>query len=83
MNNILVNLKKKFDRSWSIDGGFDIPEPWNFTYMLGGILRHRCFLDIEIDDVDRLDIDVDEELHRSLIDMRDNDPGWCISGTWR
>ena len=51
--------------------------------MLGGILRHCCFLDIEIDDVDRLDIDGNEELHRSLIDMRDNDPTWCINGTRR
>ena len=57
---------------------------WNFIDIYEGILKHRI-IDIEIDDqdIENLDLEGYEELHKALIDIRKRDPDWSINGTKR
>jgi hypothetical protein len=79
INKILHNLRR-LDPQWAIEG--DIGNSWSLSNILERDFKY-IILNIDLSEIDSIDLEGYEELHQSLKDLRENNPGWSVNKTRR
>jgi hypothetical protein len=79
INKILHNARR-LDPQWTIEG--NIGNAWSLSSILERDFKHKI-LNIDLSEIDSIDLEGYEELHQSLKDLRENNPGWSVNKTRR